>query len=157
MYTVWGYLCWVTGQEGIKTNNYYTINHMNYNISIFTLGTQGLICIMIGILSQGNFGLRTRIKCIDYSLTFILICLRICLILFYFFVLVPKACKIVNYTWKFNKINTWQDPDNEPFFTNCSLFNAFTCWYLYCAYMFLIYILMIYLPLIFIFIIITFI
>jgi hypothetical protein len=47
--------------------------------------------------------------------------------------MLPKVWEIIVFAWNLNKINDWQDPDNEPFITNCSAFNAIICWYFYLA------------------------
>jgi hypothetical protein len=46
-------------------------------------------------------------------------------------------------TWNLSKINTWKSKE-EPFFTNCSLFNAFVTWLFWIINMFCIYLLMFY-------------
>jgi hypothetical protein len=51
IYGLVGYLCWIFGQEAIKTNNIYTINHMNFNIKLMTIAVKGILSIGVGLIS----------------------------------------------------------------------------------------------------------
>ena len=70
------------------------------------------------------------------------ICLRIYILYNYIFIQLPQTYKLCLYTYHFNQTNSWQNPKNEPFLTNCSLFNAFICWYFYIALITIIYVIL---------------
>ena len=103
----------------------------------------------IGLLSLKNFGIRFRVKCLDYTLLVILILIRTLLVAYTIVFIYPDIWKIIVMTWNLNKENTWKSED-EPFFTNASMFNAFICWIFWFIYIWSIYFFIYILPLIFI-------
>ena len=101
------------------------------------------------MLSLKNFGIRFRVKCLDYTLLAILILFRTLLVAYSFVFICPDIWKSIVMTWNLNKENTWKSED-EPFLTNASLVNAFICWMYWFIYIWSIYFFIYILPLIFI-------
>jgi hypothetical protein len=89
-------------------------------------------------LSFKNFGIKFRIICLDGLLFVILCALRAAIVGFVIFKAYPVMWEFIKMTWTLNKVNTWQYPD-EPFFTNCNVFNAFLTWCIWIPASFAIY------------------
>ena len=133
----------------MRNSNIYTANHMNYNLSFFSVMGRAVFCICFIIGSENNFGMfgfKIRNKCLSFLLCFILSITRACLLTYYICVVFPDIIFFYIDTWFLNSNNWWLSK-NEPFFTNESIFNAFICWLVWSYLIFVLQILLyIYLP-----------
>lgn len=78
-------------------------------------------------MTQGNLGIIFNVRCLDKSLTVFLVILRIILLCYNIFYVIPDIVSFVKMCYYLNQVNTWHYY-HEPFFTNCSAFNALCCW-----------------------------
>ena len=136
-----------TGQSIIEEQNEYSIRHYEYNELTFNINLQTHVILLVGIYSMNNFGIRIGVKCLDVLLLLILMVMRTAMILYQFIVLLPLSWKFIKMTYYLNQENWWKHPD-EPFFTNCSIFNAILCWVMWLVLRFYIFLFMYIFPVI---------
>mmetsp|Transcript_16473 Transcript_16473/g.27970 ORF Transcript_16473/g.27970 Transcript_16473/m.27970 type:complete len:381 (-) Transcript_16473:40-1182(-) len=118
------FLVGLSKENAEKTNNEYTLNHIYLNETLLWINIRYLCISLFGILSQKNMGIQTQYDCVNFSLTLVLSTMRLSLLYYTFAYIYPETFKICLYCWNMNETNWWKSPD-EPFFTNCSPFNAF--------------------------------
>lgn len=122
---IW-YLCYVLGA---KSENYYTINHYEYNRHILS----GLVCFYIiktfTIVLFGNCGIRTRSYCFNSMLAYFFILLRTAMLGAFLYFVVPKIFWVLQETLVLNDKNWWKNGPNEAMFSSDSKFNSLVCWY----------------------------
>lgn len=101
----------------MSSSNQSTIKLYNYNRHVFTAIVGLLLFKAFSIILIGNFGIRTRIKCFDLTISCIFIVIRLVLLVF--------LCHyVIGYTiWVL--INTYDFKlPNSPFASNDSVFNS---------------------------------
>ena len=104
--------------------NYYTMNHLNYNVLCCKL----FMCInaIIGAIKILKLGQRAGT---GFKPFFILqVLMRLALACAFVYVCVLFGRKWLETTWTIIKDNNWVS-DMEPFITNDSKFNAGFCWF----------------------------
>ena len=108
----------------------YTTNHMNYNMSAFSVAGRAYFCLLFIFASENNFHLKIRNKFLSFFLCFILSIARAVILTYYICVVFPDIIYFYLDTWFLNT-NNWWVSKSEPFFTNESIFNAIICWFLW--------------------------
>ena len=130
-----------------SAGNAYSLRHNNYNEIFFNLQVQLNFLMIIGMYTLNNFGIRFGVNCLDKLLLLVLMVLRLCMLIYLFKELFPVIIEVCKLTYHLNEENWWTNPD-EPFFTNCSAFNAFICWFAWSITRFYIFFFMYVLPVI---------
>jgi hypothetical protein len=72
-------------------------------------------------------------KCLRYTLTLTFVTLRLILAVLYTFWFLPRFIYLFLYAMELQKLNMWHSK-SEPFFTNCSPFNALIAWILWVSF-----------------------
>jgi hypothetical protein len=83
-------------------------------------------------------------RCLRYLNTFIFVCIRLAVAIFYCGWLIPSGVRMYGFTLTLNHDNWWHDGKHGPFFTNCSPFNALVCWLLWMGIEFSFYVMCLY-------------
>ena len=118
-----------------KDQNYYTNNHVNYNLSYFWFVSRFCMLFSFLIWSQSNGGFYTKNKCFEFLVWLFFSIVRIVVIYYLIYFVVPVWFYFLIDTWYLNSNNWWQSKD-ESWFTNASIFNALLCWFLWAANLF---------------------
>jgi len=79
-------------------------------------------------------------RCLRYINTFVFVCIRLVIAVYYIWWLVPGMFHMFCFTMTLQKENWWHSK-TEPIFTNCSPYNAFFCWLLWISMEFTFYVL----------------
>ena len=122
--------------SGLRDNNIFTINHVNFNLQIIEMFICWSWVLLIGVLTQNNCNIRIGIKWGDMVLGGLLLLVRVAVLLFFVknFVL-----KISLYHWTFGiTYDNWWYFNGEPtsisrsymsqWQFSQSIFNSLLCW-----------------------------
>ena len=80
-------------------------------------------------VQRGRVPQRCR-RCAQATATTGYVAARVLVIGWFCWYVVPDFVKLLNVTWNLNVENWWRTKE-EPFYGNCSVFNAFLCWILW--------------------------
>lgn len=144
--------CKMSGRLAEKVGNVYTINHMKYNMDALWVFIRIIVIAIALTGSQGNFGLHPENRYCESIYKTLLFGMRLTILIYFLIIVVPDFGHILRETSVIQNNNWWQDPDNEPFITNISFFNALICWVLYIFFAVLLYfVIYMYMPVVLVF------
>ena len=125
--------CEYFGREADTLKNTYTINHREYNMLILWWLTRHFISE--SVLNILAFQDVTSTGTCSYLYRMTLVLVRLAILGYMYGFLMVSVCfmQVVPQTWHLNNKNWWKTSE-EPFFTNCSLFNAAVCWLLWLTF-----------------------
>ena len=137
--------CFIMGKGAYEANNQYSIKHLEYNLSICWIYMRFYFLMLLGLYTFNNFGIRSRVVCFNYLLIVTLSFLRMLMAVYIILFIFVDFFNVLLVTWNLNKDNTWKSKD-EPFITNCSVWNAFICWIFWFAYTMVLWVVVFLLP-----------
>lgn len=118
-------------QRATYTKNTYTLNHIRLNQWYFTLCIKGyLMVLIVQYLKLVNM---PTFRCLRLSMTFVFVCIRLAIAVYYVFWLIPSMFRLFMFALTLQEANWWKK-QNDPFFTNCSPYNAFITWILWISF-----------------------
>ena len=99
------FLCYYAGSS--KEQNYYTNNHVNYNLTNNWIASR--FCMLIGFLfwSQSNGGFYANNKCLEVFVQLFFSIARIVVIYYLIYFVVPVWFYFLIDTWYLNSKNWW--------------------------------------------------
>jgi len=118
-------------EEAEDTKNVYTLNHIKYNTEGLTCLVKSNLAYLAGFALHGNFRLSsTRFSCVNKAVNALFSVVRLSLVVYCAYDILPSYLRFLAHTWTLNSDNWWVSKD-EPFYGNCSLWNAIVCWVLW--------------------------
>lgn len=143
-------ICKLCARQGEREKNRYTLNHLHYNLHVFSIIVRSCLVFILCTGSQGNFDIDSGYRICDSIVKTFLFLVRLACLLYFFLIIIPDFGHLLKETSELQNKNWWQS-DDEPFLTNVSSFNAIVCWALYIFFCFFLYfVLYMYLPVIFV-------
>ena len=128
-------------EEATKTNNTYTLNHIELNQAVFKMQIFSCAIMVFIFASQRNFGVKISISFVYNFFVVVLTVARLAAMTLYVMVIWPQLVNVLRLVWTIGKRNTWKSPD-EPYFTNCSTLNMVFAFFNWLGFITAIYVLM---------------